>query len=148
MHKRTFIIIEFRTLLQHLPSGAPNRTTNSVLQNVKSKTCPIKYTKERQEAARLNERWLECEQEWKLRMVRLSSDLETVRAERDTLRGEVNVQLDRISRPSSRPSSPIMDRYIKPSTPLADNSSARARQIVADLLSNQALNASKTPDYY
>ena len=27
--------IEFRALLRHLPSGAPNRATNSVLKNVK-----------------------------------------------------------------------------------------------------------------
>ena len=29
--------IEFRALLRHLPSGAPNRTTNAVLQNLKGK---------------------------------------------------------------------------------------------------------------
>ena len=36
----TALGIEFRALLRHLPSGAPNRTTNLVLQNVKSKVCP------------------------------------------------------------------------------------------------------------
>ena len=35
--------IEFRALFHHLPSGAPNRTTNSVLQNVKNKVCSSKY---------------------------------------------------------------------------------------------------------
>ena len=31
---------------QHLPSGAPNRTTNSVLQNVKNKVCSSNYPSE------------------------------------------------------------------------------------------------------
>ena len=37
------LIIEFRALLRHLPSGTPNRPTNSVLQNVKSKVCSSKH---------------------------------------------------------------------------------------------------------
>ena len=35
--------IEFNALFQHLPSDTPNRTTNSVLQNLKSKVCSSKH---------------------------------------------------------------------------------------------------------
>ena len=35
--------IEFRALLRHLPSGAPSRTTNVVLQNAASQVCSSKY---------------------------------------------------------------------------------------------------------
>ena len=35
--------VEFRALSRHLPSVAPNRTTNALLQNVKSEMCSSKY---------------------------------------------------------------------------------------------------------
>ena len=40
---RPYRRIKFKALLRHLPSVAPNHTTNAVLQNVKREVCSSKY---------------------------------------------------------------------------------------------------------